>query len=314
MEEVCLICNEVFTEDSHFWKKHKIKIADYYAQYFNKIDLHTGEPIKFKSREQYLLNDFVNRRNLANYLESIDNLDEKQDFCKDLLIRRKEIKENKYTLTQVELRSLILPTMLTYEKIFINGYYKLCEEIGYKNKFNKVLKKQLESDPTYKDKNYHIVIDTREQTPFRFDFPIQVDTLNFGDYGFSVPNKAGNIYVERKNISDFISTLSSGYERFQKEIERSKDNGAYLVVVVESGISYALSFDYSKWLSRFVKASPDFIFHRVRELLQKYDNLQFAFIDGPTNAAKLTQLLLTSNGVAKEIDIQYHLDTNKLIF
>lgn len=313
MDELCLICNEIFSEDSHFWKKHKIKIADYYSKYLPKYDLYTKEPITFKSREQYLLNDCLNRRNLANYIENIENIEEKRDFCLKLLEKRRDIKNLIYSPTQVELKSVILPTMLTYEKIFSQGYYKLCEEIGLKNKFTKVLKEPISLTNKYNEK-YHIIIDTREQTPFKFNFPIQVGKLDVGDYGFSHAGLSKDVFVERKNITDFISTLSSGYDRFKRELDRAKANNAYLVIVVESRFNYVISFDYSKWLSKFTRATPDFIFHRVRELCQMYKNIQFVFLDGPSNAAKFTQFILTSDGISREIDLQYHLDINKIIF
>lgn len=77
-----------------------------------------------------------------------------------------------------------------------------------------------------------IVIDTREQTPWSFD-PGQaqtfVGTLKTGDYAL-----AGDCFfaIERKSLDDFLGTVSSGWERFLREIGRM-DSFVAKVVIVE---------------------------------------------------------------------------------
>jgi len=314
MNEKCLICYKDINNDGHFWKEHRIKIENYYYQYIPNKDLYTKEQIPFKSREQYLLNNFINRSNLSKYLNELSENDAKK-FCLDLLIKRKEIKNLIWTPTQTELKSLIFPTILTYNRLFKEGYYQLCADNNFTNKFENPNFKHLVSNPEYNDRAHHIIIDSREQTPLRFkDFPIQVSKLEYGDYGFSNSKCSLYTYVERKNVVDFISTLSSGYERFIKEIERAYNDGAHLIILIESKLSYVLNFNYSKWLNKFVRANPDFIFHRVRELCQNYPNIQFVFVDGVDEASKLTKLILTSDGLCRKIDVQYAIDAGLINF
>lgn len=308
MRELCLICNEEITAEGHFWRQHRIKASDYYLKYVPKTDLYTNELIPFTSREQYLLNDFINRSNLSNYLKQL-NAEDKQNFCLDLLIRRRDIKGLVYAPTQIELKSLVMPTIITFNRIFPDGYYDVCEKNGFKIKFD------LPKGPLVGcfDEKTHIIVDTREQFPLKFDIPFRVEKLDYGDYTLSDNHQNKNVYIERKSISDFISTLSAGYERFCRELDRAYNDNAHLVIIVEASMSYALSFNYSKWLSKFVRATPDFVFHRVRELCQRYPNIQFVFVNGSSEAATLTKLLLTSGGVCREFEIQYALDVGLIL-
>lgn len=310
--EYCIICKKKLENDGHFWKEHRIKASDYYTTYFPKADLFTKQQIPFKNSEQYFNTKFLNRTNLKKYIDSLPTLKDQQDFCKSLLLERKEKKQLIWSPTQVELRSLILPTLHTYNKLFPDGYLKLCEELGFKNKFTNDEKTKIIIDKKHLDKKIHICIDTREQTPLKFLIDFQVVKLDFGDYALSNDKVSNYVYVERKNINDFISTLSSGYDRFKNEIIRAKERNCYLVIMITSPIEYALNFNYSKWLNKFTKASSDFIFHRVRELNQEFDNIQFVFIENVEKARNLTQLLLLSNGICKNIDLQYYLECNLL--
>lgn len=64
-----------------------------------------------------------------------------------------------------------------------------------------------------------IIIDSREQAPLKFpNFPAETATLQTGDY--SVKGLEDIFTVERKSVADLISSLTSGRERFQREIQR----------------------------------------------------------------------------------------------
>lgn len=73
-----------------------------------------------------------------------------------------------------------------------------------------------------------IIQDTREQRPLPIKgFPVEVATMKTGDYGikgFSDENNPRFI-VERKSIPDLIGSLTSGRERFMREIERMRRFG-----------------------------------------------------------------------------------------
>jgi ERCC4-type nuclease len=78
-----------------------------------------------------------------------------------------------------------------------------------------------------------IVIDTREQRPYRFE-PFVLSTLDTGDY--SVTGYEDRFAIERKSKEDLYSSLGQGRERFEREVARlgRLDYGA---IVVESSLS-----------------------------------------------------------------------------
>lgn len=80
-----------------------------------------------------------------------------------------------------------------------------------------------------------IEIDSREQLPLVFKCETIRSCLKCGDYGaiFS-ENYQHNVVFERKSIGDLFGTLSQGYSRFKREIERSKENNITLVIIVEA--------------------------------------------------------------------------------
>ena len=89
-----------------------------------------------------------------------------------------------------------------------------------------------------------IYIDSREQKPLEIkDFPTEVKGLKFGDYCLNDKKKTGNCYIERKSVPDLIGTLSSGLERFEREIERAAEEKAYLVILVERKMDDCLAFN-----------------------------------------------------------------------
>lgn len=64
-----------------------------------------------------------------------------------------------------------------------------------------------------------IVIDTREQNPFKFErLPTCVSTLNTGDY--SVAGLEEYIAVERKSLSDLLGCVGQQRDRFKRELKR----------------------------------------------------------------------------------------------
>jgi DNA excision repair protein ERCC-4 len=75
-----------------------------------------------------------------------------------------------------------------------------------------------------------IVIDTREQTPYSFDWSI-TGTLKTGDY--SLLGCEEEICIERKSASDAYGTIGAGRDRFRRELERMAQM-RYAAIVVEA--------------------------------------------------------------------------------
>ena len=106
--------------------------------------------------------------------------------------------------------------------------------------------------------------------------------------------------------------MSAGYERFNNEIKRATENEAYLIVLVEETLSKATSFQFLPYISKKIKATPEFIFHRVRALIQKYPNIQFLFVNGRKESSRVMERIFTSGCVHRQADLQLAYDLKKL--
>ena len=80
-----------------------------------------------------------------------------------------------------------------------------------------------------------IIVDSREQAPFHFDGPkfegatIAEGTLTTGDY--SLVGLEHRVAVERKSLADFMASISTGRDRFERELTRARGLDAFMVVV-----------------------------------------------------------------------------------
>lgn len=312
MAEKCKICESSFESDSQMnnhLKSHKIRVIEYYQKYFPRYDLHDGTIINYKNKEQYLTSDFNNKNNFKNWLKG-QTLEAQQKYCIDLLLKRKEKKNLIYTPSQVELRSILSPSIIYLQEIF-QDFYKKSEELGFKNKY--IYPKKLSDKIIPGSQNSVIYVDTRERKPFIFNMASEVKTLKFGDYGFSHPSYDGKLYFERKSIPDFIGTLSVGYDRFNREIEKAGEANSNLVVIVEEKITNALAFNYLPHVyKKATKVNPEFIFHNVRELIQKYPYIQFLFVDGRRESVRVIEKIFTSEENFCKYDLQLCYDLKLL--
>jgi len=81
-----------------------------------------------------------------------------------------------------------------------------------------------------------ILIDSREQNPWKINsYPVEVAALETGDYsilGFHNWENPG-FAVERKSLPDLIGSLTTGRERFEKEIERLR-RFRFAMIIVEA--------------------------------------------------------------------------------
>lgn len=299
MDNICKICDQPVTEEKHFWKVHHLKREDYYKRYYPKKDLLTGEEIPFKSVEQYLFSDFANKKNLASWVKK--NPDKAPEYCKNLLIQRKEKKNLIYSLSQVELKTLPMPSIPTYESL-LGDYYNLCESLGFKNKYRK-LKENLDFVPT----DYTVQTDTREQREIIFEDKETIHSkLDFGDY--LLRSESNYVYFERKTLADLIGTCSTGYERFKKELQRAQDANEHLIIICEEKLQNLLSFNYLPHISRKIKVTPDYIAHNIRELIQEFSKMQFVFCDGRIKTKETMEKILWMGLIYKNLDLQLLMD------
>lgn len=307
---ICLECRKACKNDSSLHrhlKAHKMIQKNYYHKHFPRHDKLDGKIIEYKTKDQYFSSDFNSRANLKTWITRA-SAPEAKEYVRTLLLERKERKKLIYAPTQVELRSLPIPGMAYLNNLFGN-YYAECEDLGFKLKhtktsFNGVWREFL---PHHK-----IIIDTREQMPLSFPLKTIHEGLKFGDYKLNDDNFTHNCCIERKTLGDFYGTLTSGYERFCREVERAQQEDYYLIVLVE-GLFEDMN-QYVKSLKRMnIWASPEYVFHNMRELSQKYPMIQFLFVEDREEASEIILKLFRSNGQFKNVDLQYMFDTGKLL-
>lgn len=90
-----------------------------------------------------------------------------------------------------------------------------------------------------------IIVDTREQAPLVFKHNsisgTLTETLNVGDYGVLFDDEYRlPIHFERKSMGDLYGTLSQGYDRFKKEMQRAKESNVQLIIIVENSLTRVL--------------------------------------------------------------------------
>jgi hypothetical protein len=305
----CKACGQEFDTErqlhSHL-KKHDLRVAAYYQKYYPRYDLHDGKIIKFKSKDYYFNTEFNTRTNQLKWLDSLP-IKEAENYLKKILIDRKEKKNLIYSPCQVELRSTSIPSVISYEKK-IGDYYSFCESLGFQNKYENIANIAVGSLPS-ENKDVKVYVDTREQLPLKFNIPTESKGLKFGDYALSDKSLTCNCYIERKSLADFISTISvQNYERFCREIERAAENEANLIIVVEESLTNALSFPFLPHISKKIRVTPEFIFHQVRDMIQKYDHIQFLFVKGRKESVRVIEKIFFSNCIYKKIDLQLAYD------
>ena len=126
----CKACEKEFETErklhAHL-KAHSLRVAAYYQQYYPRYDLHDNKIIKFKSKKYYFENDFNSRGNVIKWLNK-QPVEKAREYLKTKLRERVEAKSLTYAPCQVEMRSVIIPSIITYEKFF--DFYELWRRAG----------------------------------------------------------------------------------------------------------------------------------------------------------------------------------------
>lgn len=131
-----------------------------------------------------------------------------------------------------------------------------------------------------------VLVDTREQRPYRFE-DLRADaakgggalivetataTLPSGDY--SLTGFADRIAVERKSLADLFGTIGQGRDRFERELERLNAMD-FAAVVVEA--QWSEVFDDPPRHSRL---TPKTVFRSVNAWEQRYPRVHWHFLPG----------------------------------
>ena len=115
-----------------------------------------------------------------------------------------------------------------------------------------------------------LLSDTREQSPLSFEGLDGIDKIEtiglpFGDYTCMIDGRQVPICFDRKSIGDLFGTMTSGYERFKREMQRAKDNNHKLILITEGTYSDVLDgYSHSEY-------SGESMIKKLATLAVKYD-------------------------------------------
>lgn len=89
----------------------------------------------------------------------------------------------------------------------------------------------------------NILVDTREQRPYTFEVFPNVQTISIalksGDY--SIQGYEDRIVIERKALTDFLSSITRGRQRLENELTRLQPV-QYKFIVVESEFTQLMEY------------------------------------------------------------------------
>jgi ERCC4-type nuclease len=156
--------------------------------------------------------------------------------------------------------------------------------------------------------DFIIEVDTREQLPFFLSNPpkgltITRITLSEGDY--SIRGFEKDIIIERKNILDFLGSISNRREEFKAELKRMKEkNILFRFIIVEGTLEEVASSciigsnpkgkkenTVKPFVHRVVQINWNAVFGSIISLTLRY-NIHFIFAKNRSEAEKFCLALL----------------------
>lgn len=127
-----------------------------------------------------------------------------------------------------------------------------------------------------------VIIDTREQLPYSFQMESARATLKTGDY--SLAGLETSIAIERKSLNDFIGCVTSGRERFERELARA-DHLTKFWVMIEANLT---NIENGYYISH---VKPESVLGTIAAWSNRYQ-VNFIFADNRQSGQKLTERLL----------------------
>lgn len=132
----------------------------------------------------------------------------------------------------------------------------------------------------------HILIDTREKPQAIVNIKKYFDAhgikyeskkLDFGDY---MTDEHGGISIDRKqNIDELAKNCTVEHERFRRELERARNAGAKLVILVTQNrytfrterITVREPIDLIRWQSRYSVVNGDRVYRILCKWMNEFD-------------------------------------------
>lgn len=115
-----------------------------------------------------------------------------------------------------------------------------------------------------------ILSDSREQEPLDFSKIEGVDKvetigLPFGDYTAIINGRQVPVAFDRKSLGDLFGTMTHGYQRWKRVMQKAKDSGHKLILITEGTYSdVEAGYSYSEF-------SGEAMVKKLETLAVKYD-------------------------------------------
>ena len=297
MQFKCKECDEGYKSlrslHAHI-KKHDVLLGDYYVKHFQRKDKLTGELLPFKKYDQYFNAHFINTSNMRKWCKTAPREDV-EDFVINSIKDKLTSKGMEAGPPSLYLETAGLPDMEICKDVF-GSYTETCKKFGMLPMLSGQMPKSFSKDFS----DTPILIDTREKQPLQFENSRMLK-LDVGDYGVS-----GDFYdytfVDRKSYQDFGATVTGGYARFVKELERGRSLGCFLFIVIEC------DFDQIYWKNKSVykKFNLGYVLHCMRTIQAEYsDCCQFVFSGSREQSVKLIPKILVLGSKLWKVDLQY---------
>jgi len=296
----CKECGESFSTKkslhSHF-KKHDLLVGEYYVKHFPRFDKLTKDPIGFKRFEQYFASNFNTDENMEEWCKTAPEKEVREFILEEF--KHKVIKKGiKAMPSSVFLKTAGLPDIDVIKRVF-GSYSALAAELDFPVAYRRGLAESFWKDYSGVD----VFVDTRETKPLVFKNS-KTMKLDFGDYSLTAKDYT-HTHVERKSWEDFALTVTGGYKRFLRELERCKRSGCYMFIVVETNLNNV----EKKNNFAYKRVNLNYVFHQMREIEIKYQDVcQFVFSGSRPDSTLLIPKLLCLGQEVRHVDIQYFWD------
>jgi len=295
-------CGDKKSLHNHVRKNHEMYRAEYYTTYYPRTYVVSGRPVGFKSSiEAYFNEEFTSRDEMKVWIKNGDEEQVKEWMLRKLK-ERIETKESPYAPCEVELETLMMPSISDYEEYF-GSYTDLCKSFGAELllSITKEIPKMKKGDPT-------ICIDTREQKPLSFPNS-KVSALSYADYTL-MGDDYNYTYVDRKDATDYRGTFGKQFKRFERELKRAIEMDSFIYVVIEDTLE---TLRNSKGFKNQVQGS-EYAFKNMRKILHEYPrNIQFVFTGNRLASQNLIPFILRHGEELWDYDVYYVLRKKGII-
>jgi ERCC4-type nuclease len=129
-----------------------------------------------------------------------------------------------------------------------------------------------------------LLVDTREQRPLVFSDAVSVERATLAEGDYTAKGLEGRVAIERKSLADLVGSLTSGRERFLRELERLRPY-MFRAIVVEGSMAEVVAGAYRS------RATPASILGSVCALIADY-SIPVIFADDAKTAAVIVEKLL----------------------